>query len=95
MTFLNDVEINGDLASRLSALFRELLEAERQTIAGADDAHRSEELFERGLKNVMRQRCYTTTVAQLDALFNEHIAGYAGIRTSAADPIAAEVLCIR
>ena len=42
MTFPSDVEIDDDLANRLSALFRELLEAERQSIAGADDARREE-----------------------------------------------------
>ena len=42
MTFPSDVEIDDDLANRLSALFRELLEAERQSIAGADDARRNE-----------------------------------------------------
>ena len=42
MTFPNDAEIDDDLANRLSALFRELLEAERQSIAGADDARREE-----------------------------------------------------
>ena len=42
MTFPSDVEIDDDLANRLSALFRELLEAERQSIVGADDARRDE-----------------------------------------------------
>ena len=42
MTLPTDVEIDDDLANRLSALFRELLEAERQSIAGADDARRNE-----------------------------------------------------
>ena len=42
MTFPNDIEIDDDLASRLSALFRELLESERESIAGAGDARRNE-----------------------------------------------------
>ena len=42
MTLPTDVEIDDDLANRLSALFRELLEAERQNIVGADDARRNE-----------------------------------------------------
>ena len=42
MTFPSDIEIDDDLANRLSALFRELLESERRSIAGADDARREE-----------------------------------------------------
>ena len=42
MTFPSDVEIDDDLANRLSALFQELLEAERQSIVGVDDARREE-----------------------------------------------------
>ena len=42
MTFPTDIEINDDLATRLSALFGELLEAERRSIAGADDARRED-----------------------------------------------------
>ena len=42
MTFPSDIEIDDDLANRLSALFRELLEGERQSVAGADDARRNE-----------------------------------------------------
>ena len=42
MTFPTDVEVNDELAQRLSALFRELLEVERESIAGADDARREE-----------------------------------------------------
>ena len=37
MTFPSDVEFDDGLANRLSALFHELLESERQSIAGADD----------------------------------------------------------
>ncbi len=43
MTFPSDVEIDDDLANRLSAILRELLEAERESIAGAGD-ERSKEL---------------------------------------------------
>ncbi|MDE2785849.1 MAG: DEAD/DEAH box helicase family protein [Chloroflexota bacterium] len=42
MTFPTDIEIDDDLANRLSALFGELLEAERQSVSGADDARRNE-----------------------------------------------------
>ena len=42
MTLPSDVEIDDDLANRLSALLAELLETERQSIAGADDARRGE-----------------------------------------------------
>ena len=42
MTFPTDVEIDDDLANRLSALFQELLESERQSVAGADDVRREE-----------------------------------------------------
>ena len=42
MTLSSDVEIDDNLVNRLSALFRELLEAERQSVAGADDARREE-----------------------------------------------------
>ena len=42
MTFSSDVEIGDELANRLSALFSELLESERQSIMGADEARRNE-----------------------------------------------------
>ena len=42
MTFPSEVEIDDDLANRLSDLFKELLESERQSVAGADDARREE-----------------------------------------------------
>ena len=49
MTFPSEVEIDDDLANRLSDLFKELLESERQSIVGADDARREElrQLIER------------------------------------------------
>ena len=42
VTFPNDVEIDNELANRLSVILRELLEAERESIAGADDERRKE-----------------------------------------------------
>ena len=42
MTFPNDIEIDDDLANRLSALLGELLESERESIAGAYEARREE-----------------------------------------------------
>ena len=42
MTFTDDIEMDDDLANRLSALFKELLEQERQNVAGPDDARREE-----------------------------------------------------
>ena len=42
MTFPNDMEIDDDFANRLSDLFDELLEVERQSIAGTNDARRNE-----------------------------------------------------
>ena len=69
MTFPNDIEINDDLANRLSALLRELLESERQSIAGADDARREElrQLIER------RELVLNEDAQQIE-LFQEHIA---------------------
>ena len=81
MTFPSDAEIDDDLASRLSALFRELLEAERQSIAGADDARREE------LRRLIEEReSVLNDNARLYALFNEHIAGLAESERPA-DPI--------
>ena len=42
MTFPSDIEIDDNLANRLSVLFRELLEVERESITGTDDARREE-----------------------------------------------------
>ena len=42
MTLPNDVEIDDDIANRLSALLAELLESERQSITSAEDARSSE-----------------------------------------------------
>ena len=70
MTLPSDVEIDDDLANRLSALFRELLEAERESIAGADDARRAE------LRRLIEEReAVLNDNGRQFALFNEHIAG--------------------
>ena len=42
MTFPNDIMIDDELAAGLLALFKELLEQERQNVAGADSARRNE-----------------------------------------------------
>ena len=69
MTLPSDVEIDDDLANRLSALFSELLEAERQTIAGADDARRNE------LRRLIEARqAELGDDRELETLFNKHIA---------------------
>ena len=70
MTFPTDIEIDDDLANRLSALFRELLDTERQSIVGADDARR--EKLRRMIDD--REAVLNDNDKQL-ALFNEHIAG--------------------
>ena len=70
MTFPTDVEIDDDLANRLSVLFRELLEAERESIAGADNARREE------LRRLIEEReSVLGDNTRQYALFNEHIAG--------------------
>ncbi len=69
MTFPSDAEIDDGLANRLSVLFRELLEAERQTIAGADNARRIE------LRRLIEEReSVLNDDDQLDSLFGQHIA---------------------
>lgn len=69
MTFPTDVEIDDDLAIRLSALFGELLEAERQSIAGADDARREE------LRQLIEWReLVLADNGEQAELFQEHIA---------------------
>ena len=68
MTFPTDVEIDDDLANRLSALFGELLEAERQSIAGADDARREE------LRGLIEERgSVLNDDEELDDAFGEYI----------------------
>ncbi len=69
MAFPTYVEIEDDLANRLSALFRELLEAERESIAGADDAQCNE------LRRLIEEReSVLNDDDQLDRLFGQHIA---------------------
>ena len=68
MTFPSDAEIDDDLANRLSALFQELLEGERQSVAGADDARR-EELF----RSIERYESALNDESELDGLFDAHI----------------------
>ena len=69
MTFPSDAEIDDDLASRLSALFRELLEAERQSIAGVDEARREE------LRQLIEWReLVLKDDDELDVVFEEYIA---------------------
>ena len=68
MTLSSDVEIDDELASRLSALFKELLEAERQSIAGASDARRNE------LRRWISQRqSALNDDDELESLFGEYI----------------------
>ncbi len=68
MTFPSDVEIDDDLANRLSALLRELLETERQSITGADDARREE------LRGLIEEReTVLNNDEELDAEFGEYI----------------------
>ena len=69
MTTTGDFTIDVDLADRLSSLFGELLESERQSIAGADDARRSE------LRQLIENHnAALRDEAKLDALFGAHIA---------------------
>ena len=68
MMFPSDVEIDDDLANRLSELFRELLERERQSIAGADDARRNE------LRNLIDEwKSALNDDDNVDALFDEYV----------------------
>ena len=70
MAFADDFEIDDDLANRLLALFRELLESERESIAGADDARRNE------LRQAIEEResMLSDNTKQYE-LFNDHISG--------------------
>ena len=69
MTFPSDIEIDDDLANQLSDLFRELLEAERQSIAGADDARRNElRLF------IEMRESELGDDDELDTLFDKYVA---------------------
>ena len=69
MTTTGDFEVGDNLANRLLGLFGELLESERQIIAGADDARRNE------LRRLIEQ--YNASLhdeAKKVGLFDEHIA---------------------
>ena len=68
MTLSSDAEIDDELANRLSALFKELLEAERQSIAGASDARRNE------LRRWISQRqSALNDDDELERLFSEYV----------------------
>ncbi len=62
-------EIDDDLANRLLTLFRELLEAERRSIAGADDARRNKLRLD-----VARRKAKLGNDRELETLFSKHIA---------------------
>ena len=69
MTFPTDVEIDDELATGLLALFRELLEQERQNAAGADDARKSE------LQRLIEWReLVLADDEELDVMFEDYIA---------------------
>ena len=69
MTFTDDFEIDDGLANRILALFKELLESERQSIAGADDARRNE------LRDLIQWRqMVLSDDDELVRLFDEYIA---------------------
>lgn len=69
MVFPTDVEIDDDLANRLSALLGELLESERQSIAGVDDARRNElRLF------IEMREAELGDYEEVDTLFDKYIA---------------------
>ena len=68
MTLSSDAEIDDELANRLSALFKELLEAERQSSAGASDARRNE------LRRwISRRSSALNDDDELERLFSEYI----------------------
>ncbi|MCY3690814.1 MAG: helicase-related protein [Chloroflexi bacterium] len=68
MTFPSNVEIDDGLANRLSALFRELLESERQSIAGADVERRNE------LRSLIDEwKSALNDEENVDALFDQYV----------------------
>ena len=68
MTFPGDAEIDDEPANWLSALFKELLEAERQSIARASDARRNE------LRHLIsRRQSALNDDDELERLFSEYI----------------------
>ena len=69
MKLSSDVETDDDLAIRLLALYRELLETERANVAGADDERREE------LRQLIaRREIALNDDSELDNLFGEYIA---------------------
>ena len=69
MTFPSDIEIDDELAAGFLALFKELLESERQSIAAADDVRRNElRLF------IEVRETELGDDGELDALFDKYIA---------------------
>ena len=69
MTFPTDVEIDDDLAAGLLELFRELLEQERQNVAGAGNERRGELR-----QSIEWQELILNDDEELDASFEEYIA---------------------
>lgn len=70
MTLTDDFEIDDGLAAGLLTLLKELLEQERQNVAGADDARR-EELC----RLIEEQELVLSDNTKQYELFNEHISG--------------------
>ena len=68
MTLPNDTEIDDNLADRLSALLAELLDAERRSIAGTNDARRNE------LARMVEDRqAVLDDDGKLDGLFGQYV----------------------
>ena len=66
--FAEDVEINDELATGLSALFKQLLEQERQNVVGADEERRDE------LRQLIdRREAALNDDDELDELFDDYI----------------------
>ena len=68
MTFPSDIEIDDNLADRLTTLFKQLLESERQSVAGADEA-RLEELS----RLIDERESVLSDDARQVELFQEHL----------------------
>ena len=66
-----DFEMDDDMADRLKALFRELLEADRKAIVGADDAEHDK--LDKLRLRIERLESALNNESELDQLFNEHI----------------------
>ena len=65
----NDFEVNDELASRLFALLKKLLEAERESVAGSDGARRNELAW-----LIEERHAALADDNKLDKLFDQHIA---------------------